>query len=215
MGKEASFIPLISALLGVFLILALFYTIGAFFSGKRSNALQDAVLTRIPVVRTIYGVARQVTEAISSPMGHHFSRVVFVEWPRPGVGAMGFVTGHLGGGVQGEEPLVAVYIPTVPNPTSGMLAFFSEEDVTETNITVQEAMKTIFSGGLVLPDMPARVVPAMSHKAAERSKASPQLGEESLPATADFAAQQTSEGTAVSSQRIEDARVSSPVSRES
>ena len=146
---------------GVLFILVLLYIIGAFFSGKRSQALQDAILTRIPVVRTIYGVARQATEAISTPMGHHFSRVVFVEWPRPGVGAMGFVTGNLSG-KDSEEPLVAVYIPTVPNPTSGMLAFFSEDDITETNITVQDAMKTIFSGGIILPEVPVRLVLAPS-----------------------------------------------------
>ena len=144
--------------LGVVLTVAILYVIGAFFSGKRYQSLQDAVLSRIPVVRSIYGVARLATEALSSPLGHHFSRVVFVEWPRPGVGSMGLVTGHLRSTRRGEEPLVAGYIPTVPNPTSGMLAFFREEDVAETNITVEDAMKTVFSGGIVLPKMAARVI---------------------------------------------------------
>lgn len=140
--------------LGVLLTLALLYVIGAFFSGKRYQAIQDAILTRIPVVRNIYGVARQATEALSSAPGHHFSRVVFVEWPRQGVGAMGFVTGHLRIESKNERPLVGVYIPTVPNPTSGMLAFFQEKDITETDITVEDAMKTVFSGGVVLPTNP-------------------------------------------------------------
>ena len=72
---------------------------------------------------------------------------------------MGFVMGHLDDSHHNELPMVAVYIPTVPNPTSGMLAFFPEDDVTETNITVQDAMKTVFSGGVVLPNIPARVFP--------------------------------------------------------
>ena len=165
--------------LGVVLTLAFLYVIGAFFSGKRYQALQDAVLSRIPIVRNIYGVARQATEALSSPLGHHFSRVVFVEWPRPGVGAMGLVTGHLRGTRKGEEPLVAVYIPTVPNPTSGMLAFFREEDITETNITVEDAMKTVFSGGIVLPKMAGRVIRTDSTQLREAAE-----GQESEPAAA-------------------------------
>ena len=165
--------------LGVVLTLAILYVIGAFFSGKRYQSLQDAVLSRIPVVRNIYGVARQATEALSSSPSHHFSRVVFVEYPRPGVGAMGFVTGHLRSTRIGEEPLVAVYIPTVPNPTSGMLAFFREEDITETNITVEDAMKTVFSGGIVLPKMAAGVVRPDSSRLEEASE-----GRESEPAAA-------------------------------
>ena len=140
--------------IGVIITLVLFYVIGAFFAGKRSQALQDAVLSRIPLVRSIYGVARQATDALSSSTGHHFSRVVFVEWPRPGVRAMGFVTGHMIDVKDGRSWLVAVYIPTVPNPTSGMLAFFSEDDVIDSNITVQDAMKMVFSGGIVLPQVP-------------------------------------------------------------
>jgi uncharacterized membrane protein len=140
--------------IGVILSLGLLYVIGAFFSGKRSQALQDAVLTRVPLVRNIYGVARQVTEAIYSEDGHHYSRVVYVEWPRHGVVALGFVTGSFDRTSRGLPPLVAVYIPTVPNPTSGMLAFFSVDDIMETDIPVQDAMKTVFSGGLVLPKTP-------------------------------------------------------------
>ncbi len=139
--------------IGVVITLLMFYVIGAFFAGQRFQTWQDMVLNRIPVVRSIYGVARQATAAFSSPMSRHFIRVVFVEWPRPGVRAMGFVTGHLSDAEHDGHPLVAVYIPTVPNPTSGMLAFLAEDDIIETNITVEDAMKTVFSGGIVLPDM--------------------------------------------------------------
>jgi uncharacterized membrane protein len=143
--------------MGVVLSLVLLYIVGAFFAGKRSQAWQDAVLTKIPIIKTIYGVARQATKGLDTPMGHHYSRVVFVEWPRPGVKAMGFVTGHFANTQDGGRPLVAVYIPTVPNPTSGMLAFVMEEDIIETDISVQDAMKMVFSGGIVLPEMPANL----------------------------------------------------------
>ena len=145
--------------LGVLITLVMFYIVGSFFAGERLQRWQDAILNRIPVVKGIYGVARQATKALSGPGGHHFSRVVFVEWPRPGVRALGFVTGHLyNPDGTDRNTKVAVYIPTVPNPTSGMLAFVSEEDIIESNITVQDAMKTVFSGGIVLPEAPKDIL---------------------------------------------------------
>ena len=152
-GAPTVFVTWVAVGTGVGTTLMVLYIIGSFFSGRRSQALQDAILSRIPVVRGIYGVARQATDSIYSPAGHHFSRVVYVEWPRTGVMAMGFVMGRFDPTVSVSNPMVAVYIPTVPNPTSGMLAFFPVDEITETDITVQDAMKTVFSGGIVLPPM--------------------------------------------------------------
>ena len=140
--------------IGVVITLVLLYVIGVFFAGKRSQAIQDAVLTRVPIARSIYSVARQATLALSSPMSDHFSRVVFVEYPRPGIKAMGFVTGHIHTPGDDKSAIAVVYIPTVPNPTSGMLAWVPEDQVIETNFSVEEAMKAVFSGGIVLPEMP-------------------------------------------------------------
>ena len=137
--------------IGVIVTLALFYVVGAFFAGKRFQSWQDAVLTRIPVVRTIYGLARQATQSLSSPTSSRFNRVVFLDWPRPGVKAMGFVTGSLDFPSEGGSTLLVVYIPTVPNPTSGMLAWVPEDEVVDADFTMEEAMKAVFSGGIVLP----------------------------------------------------------------
>ena len=137
--------------IGVIVTLALFYVVGAFFAGKRFQSWQDAVLTRIPVVKTIYGVARQTTKSLSSPTSSRFNRVVFLDWPRPGVKAMGFVTGSLDFPSEGGSTLLVVYIPTVPNPTSGMLAWVPEDEVVDADFTMEEAMKAVFSGGIVLP----------------------------------------------------------------
>ena len=136
---------------GVIIILVGLYVVGGALAGERLQRWQDAVLTRIPIIKGPYTVARQATAALSMPMGKHFNRVVFVEWPRPGVRTMGFVTGYLDGPPDQIGRRVAVYIPTVPNPTSGMLAFFAEGDTMESNISVPEAMKTVLSGGIVLP----------------------------------------------------------------
>ena len=151
--------------IGILITFVLLYFIGAFLSGKRVQAWQDAVLTKIPIFRSIYGVARQATDALSSPARARYSRVVFVEYPRPGVLALGFVTGHIHAVEEGRVGTIVVYIPTVPNPTSGMLAWLPSDQVIETPITVEEAMKVVFSGGIVLPkssdlatlDLPAQI----------------------------------------------------------
>ena len=103
----------------------------------------------MPVVKVVYRLMLQVTNVVASDYG--FSRVVFVEWPREGMIAMGFVTGRVLSKDRGHS-LVTVYIPTVPNPTSGNMAFVHEDDVMETDLSVDSAMKLVFSGGFVIPD---------------------------------------------------------------
>ena len=170
---EALFAPLVSAALGVAAIgeipaaaalvwiavlalaAALLYMLGSLVSGpkgrRRVNGAIGGVVSRIPVVGTIYGAARQATEALSASREQAFSRVIFIEWPRPGVHAMGLVSGRCA--IPGDDRvMLAVYIATVPNPTSGMLAIVPEEDAIDADISVEDAMKIIFSGGIVMPD---------------------------------------------------------------
>ena len=139
--------------IGLVVILVALYLIGAIVSarlGRKAFDVQHAVLTKVPVVKSIYGVARQATDALSTPMERQVNRVVFIEWPRPGYRALGFVTGYIP--ADDEHPRwVIVYVPTVPNPTSGNLAFVVEEEIIDTNISVEEAMKTVFSGGTIPP----------------------------------------------------------------
>lgn len=141
---------------GVIFTVVLLYLIGLLVSakaGRRAINWQDALLTKIPIVKSIYGVTKQATDTLTTPMGHQFSRVVFVEWPRQGYMALGFVTGHCHiPAINSDETLLVIYIPTVPNPTSGNLAFVSEKEVVETDMTIEDAMKMVFSGGIVLPD---------------------------------------------------------------
>ena len=149
--------------LGLILALLLFYIVGALVfseSGKRAVEWQNSVLGKIPIIGTIYGFAEQGAGAIATgTSGQHFKRVVFLEWPSKGFSAMGFVTGHCH--IPGDENkmMVAVYLPTVPNPTSGMLVFVAEDEIVETDISVEEAMKVVFSGGIVLPDSMQRHAP--------------------------------------------------------
>ena len=137
---------------GFVALVILFYFIGLLTStraGKRVMDFISGVLARVPVVKTVYGVTQQATTAVTSQ--YNFSRVVFIEWPRQGMAAMGFVTGRVHSPDRADS-LVLVYIPTVPNPTSGNMALVLEDDVIETDLSVEDAMKLVFSGGIVLPE---------------------------------------------------------------
>ena len=137
---------------GLVALIVIFYLVGLLVStrfGRRLIELKGVVLGHIPIVKTIFGVTQQAMTSMTSQ--YNFSRVVFVEWPREGMIAMGFVTGQAVSTDTGES-MAVVYIPTVPNPTSGNMAFVIEDDLMETDLTVEGAMKLVFSGGIVLPE---------------------------------------------------------------
>ena len=137
---------------GLVILVIIFYLVGLLAIlrvGQFMLAGVSKLMTLIPVVSTLYGVTQQAMASVGSSA--NFSRVVFIEWPRDGMVAMGFVTGRARAPGR-EEDLVSVYVPTVPNPTSGNMAFVLEDDVVETDMTVEDAMKLIFSGGIVLPE---------------------------------------------------------------
>ena len=138
--------------IGLIVGLVSFYIVGLVLATRLGRVLlrwKDVVLKHMPLVKTVFGVTQQVTKSMTSQF--NFSRVVFLEWPREGMAAMGFVTGRVISQDKGHS-LVLVYIPTVPNPTSGNMALINEDDVMETDLSVEDAMKLVFSGGIVLPD---------------------------------------------------------------
>ena len=137
---------------GLIVLALLFYLTGLIISSRPGKAffkITGKILTRTPLVGSIYGLTQTVATVMSSQ--YRFSRVVFLEWPRDGMIALGFVTGRIVSPHTGES-LVVIYIPTVPNPTSGNMAIVVEDDVFETDLSVEDAMKMVFSGGIVLPD---------------------------------------------------------------
>ncbi len=138
--------------IGLIGIIVILYVIGLFVSltvGRRIMGGTGFVLRKVPVVKTIFGVTEQATSLLASD--YNFSRVVFLEWPRDGMVAVGFVTGRAFS-QSGGHSMAIVYIPTVPNPTSGNMAFVNEDDLFETDLSVEDAMKLVFSGGIVLPE---------------------------------------------------------------
>jgi uncharacterized membrane protein len=144
-------------LIGVLLTVVLIYLVGLLTGnlvGRRILAFFEAAMLRIPLVKGIYGAARQLLDAVSLTGKKPFSRVVLVEFPRTGVWTVGFVTQerpHRIGGPRGEDAAVSVFVPTAPNPTSGWVLFLRETDLVELDITVEQGLKLIVSGGIVSP----------------------------------------------------------------
>lgn len=138
--------------IGLVVGIVVFYILGLIIAtriGLKLSGWKDNLIACIPVIRNIFRVTQQVMASFTSQ--YTFSRVVFLEWPREGMIAMGFVTGRAFS-EKTKESMAIVYIPTIPNPTSGNMALVMEDDLIETDIEVDAAMKLVFSGGIVLPE---------------------------------------------------------------
>ena len=142
---------------GVLLTLAILLIVGAIasnFVGRKLVNLGNRMLARIPVVRGIYSSVKQVSDTLFSESGNAFRTAVLVQWPRPDVWTIGFVTGAPGGDVmtylRGEEYL-SVYVPTTPNPTGGYFVMLRKSDCIELKMSVDEALKYVVSMGVVVP----------------------------------------------------------------
>jgi uncharacterized membrane protein len=123
------------------------------YLGRRLIAFVDAVLLRVPLLNKIHGVVKQVNQAFTSGTSNAFRQVVLVEFPRPGMYALGFVTGADQREVQHrtKEKTVSVFVPTTPNPTSGFLVMVDENKVTKLDMCVTDGIKFIVSLGSVSP----------------------------------------------------------------
>jgi uncharacterized membrane protein len=146
--------------LGVLLTLAILLLVGfavSNFIGKKLVTWGDALVARIPVVRSIYSSVKQVSDTLFSPSGNAFRKAVLVQWPRPDVWTIAFVTGAPGGEVsqylRGEY--LSVYVPTTPNPTGGYFVILPKSDCVELKMSVDEALKYVISMGVVVPGIPS------------------------------------------------------------
>jgi uncharacterized membrane protein len=113
----------------------------------------DAIMGKIPIVRSIYNSVKQVSDTLFSTNGNAFREAVLVQYPRRGSWTIAFVTGKPGGEVAAHLPgeHVSVYVPTTPNPTSGFFLMMARADVLPLNMSVDEALKYVISMGVVAP----------------------------------------------------------------
>ncbi|WPB55944.1 DUF502 domain-containing protein [Xylophilus sp. GOD-11R] len=150
---------------GVLLTLLILLVVGGItsnFVGKKLVRWGDALLGRIPVVRSIYSSVKQVSDTLFSESGNAFRTAVLIQWPREGVWTIGFVTGSPGGDVATylREDFLSVYVPTTPNPTGGYFVMLRRSDCIELDMSVDEALKYIVSMGVVVPVGPSRPSPS-------------------------------------------------------
>jgi len=151
-GWAGPLVPLINFLLtlAVIFLLGLF---GTNFLGRRILQALDALILRLPLVKSIYGAVKQMVDTFQGPR-RSFQRVVLLQFPSQGLWTMGFVASerrdvmHL----TSSPTLLTIYIPTTPNPTTGYLVMVRPEDVVDVDYTVEDAFKFIISSGIVGKD---------------------------------------------------------------
>lgn len=124
--------------------------------GRKLIVGVEALIARVPVLNRTYGFMKEISQTLLSGRKTMFRRVVLVEFPRPGIYSIGFVTSETGGEAQvkTKETVVNVFVPTTPNPTSGFLVLVPREQLVELEMSVGDGMKMVISGGAVVPPFP-------------------------------------------------------------
>ncbi|MEA2558578.1 MAG: hypothetical protein QOH06_82 [Acidobacteriota bacterium] len=142
--------------LGIVLTLLVILFLGWLSTGVLGRRMIDSVeafIRRIPIARSVYGATKGVLEAVSRDQADAFKRVVLVQYPRIGTYGIGFVTG--GPSRWSASPhdmeLVPVFVPTTPNPTGGFLLLVPPREIVEIPVTVEEGIRMVVSGGILLP----------------------------------------------------------------
>ncbi len=147
----------------VLTLLMIFLTglLAANFIGQKLMGWWDKLLSRIPVVNSVYKSVKQVSDTLFAPNGNAFRKALLVQYPRQGSWTIAFMTGQPGGDLVNHltGDYVSVYVPTTPNPTSGFFLMMPASDVIELDMTVDAALKYIISMGVVAPPRHHRVVP--------------------------------------------------------
>jgi uncharacterized membrane protein len=135
------------------------YLLGEFatnFVGRRILALGESLVLRVPFVKAVYSASKQIVGALQLREGQAFKSVVFIEFPRPGMKAVGFVTSSVSD--EAGETWTTVFVPTTPNPTTGFLQIVPQGELVHTGYTIEEGIKMVMSLGVLVPEegMPAR-----------------------------------------------------------
>lgn len=149
------------SLVATLLLILLVGILAANIFGRSLVTFSEELVDRIPFVKGIYTLFKQVADTVLKRDHGAFRKVVLIEYPRKGIWSVAFVTGKSSGEVQRvtAEDLVNVFVPTTPNPTSGFYVLVPEKDLIVLKMTVEEAFKLIISGGMVTP--PEKKAPAL------------------------------------------------------
>ena len=140
-------------IIGFLLTIISIYIIGRFVTNVLGKSLLheiEKLVERIPIVSLVYKTVKQITESISSQNNNAFKKVIQLEYPRKGLWTLAMVTGE-STDREGNE-YFHIFVPTTPNPTSGYMIYALKSDTVETELSVEEALKIIISGGMLAPN---------------------------------------------------------------
>jgi len=145
--------------LGVIIFLLFTIIMGWIAKGLIGRSLiryAETMVDRMPVIRSIYSGIKQISETVFAQSERSFEKACLIQYPRRGIWAIGFISTTAKGEVSERAgtggKLLSIFVPTTPNPTSGFLLFFPEEDVIELDMSVEDAAKLVISAGLVYPN---------------------------------------------------------------
>lgn len=156
-GLHPILVNLLNLIVGLAVPLLCILVIGLMarnIAGRWLLDLGERILQAIPLAGAVYKTLKQLLETLLKDSSGKFRRVVLVEYPRPGVWSLGFVTGVISGEFQSHfsGEMLSVFIPTTPNPTTGWYAVVPEESVINLSMPIEDAFKVVISGGIVSPD---------------------------------------------------------------
>jgi uncharacterized membrane protein len=143
---------------GIVLTVILITLIGFMTSNLLGQKLIDTgerLISNIPLVKNVYAAVKQISDAVRSSTGKNYRRVVLIQYPRKGIYTLAFVTGVSEGEIQEktQDKVINLFVPTTPNPTSGFYLMVPETDVTDLDMSVEDAFKLLISGGMVSSDL--------------------------------------------------------------
>ena len=137
---------------GFILTILFIYITGLLISNVLGNQIYlwlEKILSRIPIINSVYKTVKQITSSLSDPKRQAFKKVVFIEYPRRGLWTLSMVTGESTN--KNGEPYYHIFVPTTPNPTSGYLLYIPQQDTLHADMSIEQGMKIIISGGMLAP----------------------------------------------------------------
>jgi uncharacterized membrane protein len=141
----------------VFILITGLGFLSRYFLGKYLLGVGERFLETIPGVNSVYGSVKQIVQTFSSQNRNLFTKVVLIQFPRPGMYAIAFLTNKAQGEPQAKttEEVWTLFVPTTPNPTSGFLIMVPKSEIVELDMSVGDGMKFVISGGAVVPSWPS------------------------------------------------------------
>jgi len=160
--------------LGIILALVVLLVTGALVAniiGRQLVGYWETLLNKIPLVRSVYSAAKQFAEIVFSDSTKSFNKVMLIEYPRKGLYSLCFQTSDDLGEVQSRtgEEVVCVFVPTTPNPTSGLILMVPKADVIELDMEIEQALQMVVSLGVVVPDWDGDGLPGTAKLAKDDS----------------------------------------------